>query len=163
MASADSNDKSIKKIFLKATSFCAYQERTQQEVREKLYGDNVDKDIVEEVIVKLIEENFLNEERFAKAYAGGKFRMKRWGRLKIENELKMKGVSSYCIKMGLKEIEEDHYKETISALLEKKLKEEKEKNIFKKKSKVANYVIRKGFEPDLVWEMLNDLMDRGRN
>jgi len=160
MATADSNENSLKKIFLKATSFCAYQERTQQEVREKLYGDNVDKDVIEEVIVKLIEENFLNEERFAKAYAGGKFRMKKWGKVKIEHELKMKGLSSYCIRKGMEEIEDEDYRQTIQWLLEKKMREEKERNRYKKKSKVANYLIRKGFESELVWETIRELYDK---
>ena len=88
--------------FVKIASFCAYQERTQQEVRVKLYEYGIKTDEVEVIIVKLIEDNFLNEERFAKVYAGGKFRIKKWGRLKISRALEMKELSSYCIKSGLK-------------------------------------------------------------
>lgn len=146
---------SFNEIYLKASSFCAYQERTQQEVRDKLYDLNVDKDMAEEVIVRLIEENFVNEERFAKLYAGGKFRIKRWGRLKIKRELMLKGLSPYCIRKGMDEIEEADYQKSLEYLLEKKEKEEKEKNPLKRKDKLSKHLIRKGYEPEQVWELLN--------
>jgi regulatory protein len=140
--------------FVKIASFCAYQERTQQEVRLKLYEYGIKSDEVEVIIVKLIEDNFLNEERFAKAYAGGKFRIKKWGRLKILRALEMKELSSYCIKSGLKEIDEEDYLETISLLIAKKSTEITLKNNFQKSHKIATYLISRGFEPDLVWEIL---------
>lgn len=143
-------------FFLKACSFCAYQERTQREVRDRLYELGVDKDEAEEIIVKLITENFLNEERFAKAFAGGKFRIKKWGRNKINQALKERGVSSYCIKKGLEEIDEESYIETLKSLLVKKEGEIKEENIFKRKDKISKYLIAKGFEPELVWDILKN-------
>jgi regulatory protein len=157
MAFSKAKKTSFKDILLKASSFCAYQERTQQEVRNKLYEQDVDKDLIEEVIVKLIEENFLNEERFAKAYAGGKFRIKRWGRNKIVQELKQKGLSAYCIKKGMEEIDSKDYENTLEFLIDKKEKEEKEKNVFKRKDKISKYLIRKGYEPDLVWDKINEV------
>ena len=146
-----------KEAFLKACMFCAYQERTQNEVREKLYGMGLKKDVVEELISKLITENFINEERFAKTYAGGKFRIKRWGRIKILEGLKQKRISEYCIKKGLQEITEEDYLDTIATLIENKWSLSVEEDIFKKKNKVATYLIGKGFEPDLVWEALKSL------
>lgn len=140
--------------FVKIASFCAYQERTQQEVRQKLYEYGIKTDEVEAIIVKLIEDNFLNEERFAKAYAGGKFRVKKWGRLKISRALEMKELSSYCIKSGLKEIDEDDYLETITSLITKKSAEISLTNSYQKTHKIATYLISRGFEPDLVWEEL---------
>jgi regulatory protein len=144
----------LSQAFVKIASFCAYQERTQQEVRAKLYEYGIKSDEVEVIIVKLIEDNFLNEERFAKAYAGGKFRVKKWGRLKILRALEMKGLSSYCIKSGLKEIDEDDYLETISLLIIKKSAEITVTNPYQKSHKVATYLISRGFEADLVWEVL---------
>ncbi len=140
---------------LKISSYCAYQERTQQEVRDKLYGYGLHKDMVEELISKLITENFLNEERFAKSYAGGKFRIKQWGTVKIREALKAKGLSDYCIRKGLLEIDASDYHQTLLSLIEKRSEKEKEKNEFKRKHKIAAYLIGKGYEGDLVWEELN--------
>lgn len=155
MASSKGKKSSLSEVFVKACSFCAYQERTQQEVRDKLYGQDVDKDVIEEIIVKLIEDNFINEERFARTFAGGKFRIKRWGKNKIIQALKVKGLSPYCIKKGIEEIDEEDYVKTVHFLIEKKENEEKERNLFKRKDKVSKYLIRKGYEPEIVWEILN--------
>ncbi len=148
-----------KEALTKISAFCAYQERTQQEVRDKLYGYGLHMDVVEALIVKLIQENFLNEERFAKAYAGGKFRIKKWGRKKIQEGLKQKNISEYCIRQGLKEIREEEYKATLLELIQKKEEKEKEKNPYKRKHKLAQYVIAKGYEPDFVWELLNEELE----
>lgn len=145
-----------KEALTKISSFCAYQERTQQEVRDKLYGYGLHKDAVEMLIVKLIQENFLNEERFAKAYAGGKFRIKKLGRKKIQEGLKQKNISEYCIRQGMKEIPEAEYRATLLELIQKKDQNVKEKNTYKRKHKIAQYVIAKGYEPDFVWDLLND-------
>ncbi|MBX9850602.1 MAG: RecX family transcriptional regulator [Cytophagaceae bacterium] len=160
MPSSKGKNLTFNEIYLKASSFCAYQERTQQEVRDKLYGQKVDKDVAEEVISKLIEDNFINEERFAVTYAGGKFRMKKWGRVKIKEALKQKGLSVYCIKKGMEEIEEEDYLKTLDVLLSKKNSLEKEKNIFKKKDKLSKYLLQKGYEADLVWKAINSFFDK---
>jgi regulatory protein len=139
---------------IRISSYCAYQERTQQEVRDKLYGYGLHKDMVEELISKLISENFINEERFAKTYAGGKFRIKRWGRIKIKEWLKAKGISEYCIRKGLQEVDARDYHAALLSLIEKRAAKETEKNEYKRKHKIAAYLIGKGYEPDLVWEAL---------
>src|SRR5688572_6026224 len=100
----------------KAEKYCAYQERSHQEVRSKLYTYGLWKKDVEEILTQLITSGFLNEERFAKAFAGGKFRMKKWGKHKIENELKHRGLSSRCIQTGLKEIDNQDYRKTLNQL-----------------------------------------------
>ena len=143
-----------KEALIKIGAFCTYQERSQQEVREKLYGYGLNKDAVESIIVKLIQENFLNEERFAKSYAGGKFRIKNWGRKKIQEALKQKQISDYCIRQAMKEIPEDDYLNTLNELIEKRELKEKESNPYKRKHKIAQYIVGKGYEPDLVWEIL---------
>ena len=99
----------VTEAFEKMKSFCAYQERSQQEVRQKLYGSAIRGEDAEFVIGELIREDFLNEERFARSFARGKFRMKQWGRIRIRMELKQKGVSDPCIRKGLAEIDEDEY------------------------------------------------------
>ncbi len=139
----------------KAKHYCAYQERSHTEVKDKLYGFGLYKKEVEELLGTLIEENYLNEERFAIAFAGGHFRTKQWGRVKIKYQLKQKQVSEYCIKKALKTIDEDDYLQTLQKLFEEKLKTLKsEKNIFIKKRKLQDYLLQKGFETDLIRELI---------
>lgn len=143
----------------KIASYCAYQERCQQEVRDKLYSYGLKPLDVEELIAWLITENFLNEERYAQTFAGGKFRMKQWGRLKITQALQQKDISNYCINKGLKEIDQDDYLETILVLAEKKIKEylPKAANGYQLKDKTSRYLISRGFEPELVWSVLKSI------
>ena len=143
-----------KQALIKAESYCAYQERCQQEVRDKLYSWGLHEIQVENVIADLIASNFINEERFAKAYAGGKFRIKKWGRVKISIELKRRKISTYCIKKGLAEIEEEEYIKTLQKVAEVKIKAMKERDSKKKKYKVMNYLLLRGFENDLVVEVV---------
>ncbi|PHX83059.1 MAG: RecX family transcriptional regulator [Flavobacteriales bacterium] len=143
-----------KQALIKAESYCAYQERCQQEVRDKLYSWGLHEIQVENVIADLIASNFINEERFAKAYAGGKFRIKKWGRVKISIELKRRKISTYCIKKGLAEIEEEEYIKTLQKVAEVKIKAMKERDSKKKKYKVMNYLLSRGFENDLVVEVV---------
>lgn len=140
----------------KIKQYCAYQERCHAEVRDKLYSFGLNKKEVEEIISELITENYLNEERFAIHYAGGKFRMKQWGKNKIKQSLKLKQVSEYCIKKALKEIDEKEYEKTFLKLMEMKLKTLKgEKNIFIKKRKLQDFLLMKGYESERVREVLN--------
>ena len=143
----------MKEAKMKTGTFCAYQERTQQEVRDKLYALGLYRDEVENVLTELITEDFVNEERYAKAFAGGRFRMKQWGRRKIEYALKQKKISPYCIEKGLQEISDDDYEKVIIRLIEKR-KPVKGKIDYVTKSKVAQYIIGKGFEPELVWALM---------
>lgn len=146
-----------REVLVKAANFCAYQERTQQEVRKRLVELEVEGDEAEEMIVWLIENNYLNEERFARIFAGSKFRQKRWGRLKIRQELKMRGVSEYCLKAGMSEIDDEDYLQTLTDLLEKKAKEIKESNPLKRKQKLLSYALSKGFESDLVFDLMKGI------
>ena len=141
----------------KIKQYCTYQERCHAEVKEKLYAFGLYKKDVEQLMSQLIEENYLNEERFAIQYAGGKFRMNQWGRIKIKYALKQKQVSDYCIKKALKEINESDYKKTLQKLAEQKLKTLKgEKNIFIKKKRLQDYLLQKGYEGELVREVVNE-------
>lgn len=147
----------FKRAKLKIASYCAYQERCQQEVRNKLYSFELFSDQVNELLAWLITENFVNEERFAQTFAGGKFRIKKWGRFKITQALKQKDISDYCIRKGLNEIDETDYLETINLLLKKKISELELRsfNSYQLKDKATKYLISKGFEPNLVWDVLN--------
>ena len=139
-------------------SFCAYQERTQQEVRDKLYNLDLHRDEVEEILAELITEDFVNEERFSRTFARGKFDYNKWGRLKIKQALQLKGLSSFCQNVGLSEIGDSEYLSRVEHLLEKKLNSLKEEDTWVKKNKAARYLIGKGYESELVWNILNDLI-----
>jgi regulatory protein len=141
----------------KIQRYCAYQERCHQEVKNKLFEFGLYSDQVNEVISELITSGFLNEERFARAFVGGKFRMKKWGRIKIVNELESKGVSANCIRLGLKEINENDYQKTLSEILLKKSEELAEENLFAKRNKISKYAIQKGYEPELVWKTIKQV------
>jgi regulatory protein len=138
--------------------YCAYQERSHQEVKNKLDDLELSSPEVEEMISHLITEGYLNEERFAKAFAGGKFRLKNWGRIKIVNALEAKGLTKNCIRIGLREIDETDYRRTIELLVFKKADQTDEKNIYVKREKLAMHVIQKGFEPELVWEIVKEVI-----
>jgi regulatory protein len=138
----------------KAKSWCAYQERCQQEVRDKLFEWGLWPEAVENIIAELINQNFLNEERFACLYAGGKFRIKHWGRVKIKLELKRRKISEYCIRKAMKEIPEDDYRITLKKILHEYRKKIKEKHPLKIKYKLMNHALSKGYEQDLVREMM---------
>ena len=140
---------------VKMQSWCAYQERSQQEVRDKLYDLGMRTEAVENIISHLIQDNFLNEERFALAFARGKFTIKKWGRIKIKQELKQKRVSDYCLKKALQQIDETEYMNTLKKLIETKRKLIKEPNKIKLQYKLMNYALSKGYEKDIVFDVLN--------
>ncbi len=139
---------------VKLQRYCAYQDRCHQEVRSKLielgcYGQDL-----EEVIANLIEEKFLDEERYARSFARGKFRMKQWGRSRIRQELKLRNLSEYCIRKAMEEISEVDYLNTLREVLEKRALQIAEADDFARKGKLAQYAMSRGFEAELVWQLL---------
>lgn len=138
----------------KLKHYCAYQERCHSEVKEKLYSLGVWKKDHDEITATLIEENYLNEERFAMAFAGGKFRIKHWGRVKIKYELKQKQVSDYSIKKALKQIDEEEYMKLLNKLAKEKYAALKNEQYLIRKKKTMDYLIGRGFEGELVREVL---------
>lgn len=143
--------------FDKIKNWCAYQERSHQEVRNKLYEYGLVTTDVEEIITQLIEENFLNEQRFAMAFVSGKFRIKKWGRKKIKAELKFKKVDEYCINKALLQIDSNEYFTTLEKIIERKIKETKEPNKIKKQFKIVKYAISRGYEQNIIMDVLNNL------
>lgn len=140
----------------KAENYCAYQERAQQEVRNKLYEWGLHQEEVENLIVQLIEDNFLNEERFAKAYTLGKFRMKGWGKIKIKQHLKAKNISEPLITIALKEINKEEYSKKIKEIAKKKSKKPITSLSFIEKTKLYNYILSKGFEYNTIKDTISE-------
>jgi len=138
----------------RARKYCAYQERSQQEVRDKLYDLGLHKNEVEQGIVILIEDGFLNEQRFAVAFAGGKFRVNKWGKVKIKLALKAKKVSDYCVRHALGQISPADYEKTLNKVLSDRKKKVTEKDPIKQKYLLAQYAIGRGYEPEMVWDAL---------
>ena len=140
----------------KLQRYCAYQERCHREVRSKLLDLGIYGDDLEEIIANLIQDNFLNEERYARSFARGKFRMKQWGRNRIRQQLKMRDVPDYCIRKAMEEITEKEYLTIVQQGLKKRASPITEENDFIKKNKLAQYATSRGFEAELVWEALKE-------
>jgi len=145
-----------KAALAKAEHYCAYQERSQYEIRNKLYEWGLKTAEVEELISELIVTNFLNEERFAKVYVSGKFNIKKWGKIKIKQSLKLKQVPDKMITKALNTIDSGDYMQTLLELAEKKAKLITESDAYKKKYKLITYLMGKGFENNLISEVLKD-------
>lgn len=149
-----------KNVRQKMEFYCSYQERCHQEVHEKLYGYTLTEKERNQIIVHLIEHNFLNEERFARSFARGKHRIKQWGKIRIVNELKLRQISTANIKCALTEIPEEEYQDTFDKLAQKHWETIKETNVQKKKKKFSDYLLRKGWESNLVYGKMKELIKR---
>lgn len=159
----NNSDQSIKKYWSleeakeKLSTFCAYQERCIWETRRKLYEKGIKEPDSDDLIDYLIEEKFIDEERYARSFTRGKFRMKKWGRGRISRELKMRQISDLDIRKGLSEIDPHEYYDTLLSQVEKHWERIKESDPFKKKYKVIHYLMTKGFEQDLIRGAIEDL------
>ncbi|WP_191858561.1 regulatory protein RecX [Hanstruepera ponticola] len=139
-------------------NYCVYQERCHKEVREKLIKMRMIPEAIDLVIVHLLEHDFLNETRFAKAFTSGKFRVKKWGRKRIEMELKKRDISTYNIKEAFKDISDSDYLNTFQELAQKKADTITETNVWKKRKKLADYLLYRGWESHLIYEATNQLI-----
>jgi regulatory protein len=163
-------ERKVNKLYLspeaaleKMRNWCAYQERSQSETLKKIRSFGVSQENAEQILSSLITENFVNEERFARAFAGGKFRMKRWGRNKIRMELKKHQVSDYSIKKALEALGDEEYERAAGILIEKKLNTILSTDRRKKYYSTLNYLVSRGFESDLVISRLNQLLGEQNN
>lgn len=138
--------------------YCAYQERCHKEVRQKLKGMSMIPEAIDVIIVHLLEHNFLNEERFAKTFVSGKFKFKHWGKRRLILELKKKDISKVNINQALSEINEAEYIEVFNNLAEKRMLIIKESNKLKKKKKLTDYLLYRGWESHLVYKKVNELL-----
>ncbi len=148
----------IDKAQLKLQHYCAYQERCHQEVRQKLKDMQMIPEAIDTIIVYLLEHNFLNEERFAKTYVSGKFRIKKWGKYRLTSELKKKDISKHNINLAISQIPNIEYIEVFNALAEKKVISITEKDKWKKKKKLTDYLLYRGWESHLVYDKVNELI-----
>ena len=138
--------------------YCAYQERCHKEVLQKLYEMRMIPQAMDQIIHHLLQHNFLNETRFAQAFPRGKFRTKKWGRNRIVNELKLREISIYNIQIALKEIPDSEYYKTFEALVEKRMQQlVSEKNLQKKRKKLADYLFYRGWESEMVYGKANEI------
>lgn len=150
----------IKEALLKLEHFCAYQERCHAEVVSKLYSLKMTPDEIDSIVVQLIENNFLNETRFACSFARGKHRIKQWGKIRITNELKARQISSTNISLALKEISSEEYESTFENLAERCWNGIQEKNILKKRKKFCDYLLRRGYESNFVYDKVKEMEEK---
>jgi regulatory protein len=148
---------SIKEATNKIEHYCAYQERCHEEVVSKLWSMKLDSQEIDEIIAYLIGSNFLNESRFACSFARGKHRIKHWGKIRIVNELKFRKISTYNINLALKEITQEEYNTTFDTVSERQWETIRETNMLKKRKKFCDYLLRRGFESNLVYEKVKEL------
>ena len=153
---------SVKEAINKIEHFCAYQERCHEEVVQKLRSMKMDSEEIDPIMVHLIGDNFLNEERFACSFARGKHRIKHWGKIRITNELKFKKISQTLINTALKEITPKEYQETFHALAERNWESIRETNTLKKRKKFCDYMLRRGFESNIVYDKVKELEISGQ-
>ncbi|QBA65157.1 regulatory protein RecX [Muriicola soli] len=144
----------------KIEHYCAYQERCHQEVVQKLREMHMIPEAIDQIMGHLISENYLNEERFARSFARGKFRIKSWGRNRISLELKKRNISPTIINIALRELEEPAYSDTLESLAKKRFKQLKGLNPWQQKKKLGDYLLYRGWESDLVYEQINRLVNK---
>jgi len=145
----------VKEATERIQSFCAIQDRCQWEVEKKMKEWEISDEIIENILTDLILDKFVDEQRFSESFCRGKFRIKRWGKVKIKNELKIKKISKNCIDKGLLQIENKEYMEVLKYLYIKKRNSLKDKNQFIRKGKIAKHLQQKGFESNMFWELIN--------
>ena len=148
----------VKEATKKLEHYCAYQERCHKEVRQKLLSMRMIPESIDTIIVHLIKHNFLNEERFTKAYVRGKFKFKSWGKGRLKFELKKKDISLFNINQGLAELSNEEYINHFNELAKKKQNSIKEKSILKKRKKFIDYFLYRGWESSLVYDKANELI-----
>lgn len=147
----------------KLEHYCAYQERCHKEVVSKLREMRMIPQAIDQIVTHLIQENYLNEERFSRAYARGKFRIKKWGRNRIVSELKQRAISKYNIKAALSEIDDEDYLTTFDQLAEKRIGEIRESHPLKRKKKLVDYLLYRGWESNMVYEKAQELVTKKTN
>jgi len=151
---------SIEEIKRKLERYCVYQDRCHKEIETKLKEFTLIEEAKNQIVLHLLEHNFLNEERFAKSFARGKFNIKNWGKQRIIRELKFRDISEYNIKIALKEIDEVEYLKTIHRITTKRNELINESDFYKRKKKLSDFLIRKGYEFDLIFETIKNVLEK---
>ena len=151
---------SVEEIKKKLEKYCVYQDRCHKEIERKLFEYSLIPEAKDLIILHLLEHDFLNEERFSKSYARGKFNIKKWGKQRIIRELKLREISEYNIKVALKEIPEELYLKTVYEITEKRNNSVSEEDIYKRKKKLTDFLMRKGYEFDLIYRTVKDVVEK---
>ena len=151
---------SIEEIKRKLERYCVYQDRCHKEIETKLREFVLIEEAKNQIILHLMEHNFLNEERFSKSFARGKFKIKRWGKQRIIRELKFRDITAYNINTALKEIDEETYLNTITEIAEKRNRLIKESDIYKRKKKLSDFLMRKGYEFELIYSTVTEVIKK---
>ncbi|MGB0879421.1 MAG: regulatory protein RecX [Polaribacter sp.] len=149
----------VDEIKRKLEQYCVYQDRCHKEVAQKMKEYHLIPEAKDQILLGLLQDNFLNEERFSKSYARGKFRIKNWGKQRIVRELKFREISAYNIKTALQEIDEQEYLKTIYRITEKRNEIISEKNRHKRKKKLIDFLLRKGYETDLIFKTVHQVLN----
>jgi len=148
----------IEEVLLKLQNYCVYQERCQKEVRQKLKEMRINPQMTEKIIIVLQEDNYLNEERFAKTFVSGKFKIKKWGKYRLTSELRKRDISGHIINMAINEIPDTEYLKVFNELAEKKVNSLTVNNKIKKRKKFVDYLLYRGWESNLVYAKANELI-----
>lgn len=151
---------SIEEIKRKLERYCVYQDRCHKEIENKLKEFTLIEEAKNQIVLHLLEHNFINEERFSKSFARGKFTIKKWGKQRIIRELKLREISAYNIKTALKEIDEGDYLKTVVVIAEKRNRLINESNIYKRKKKLSDFLVRKGYEYDLIFSTIDGILKK---
>jgi regulatory protein len=154
MTDANPSLSGLKTILTKAQSYCAYQDRCSAEVVQKLRDWGVSDERIPKIVASLTEDKFIDDQRYAESFVSSKFRLKHWGRNKIAYELRLKKIPSELIAQAMESIDENDYADTLQTLITKKTQEVKDSDAYRKKQKIARYLISKGFETELVFGMM---------
>jgi len=147
-------DPSSTEVLEKLRKYCAFQERSHRDVGQKMWDMKIPSNLHDDILIELISSDFINEERFAKAYVRGKFRIKKWGRLKIVKGLKEHNISKPCIQIGLREIDDRQYMKNLRQCIDEKRLKLTEKNPWKRKSAIMRFAQQRGFETELILELI---------
>lgn len=152
------NSFSVDEATKKLEGYCAYQDRCHKEVIDKLRDMRMIPQAIDQILGHLIQENYLNEERFARSFARGKFNIKKWGKKRIVKELKHRDISKYNVQLALKEIDQQEYLNVFDELAKKRLAEIKDKELQKRRKKLADYLLYRGWESELVYGKVFELL-----
>lgn len=147
----------FEEIKQKLVNYCVYQDRCHAEVEQKMRDFLLIPEAKDEIFLYLIKENYLNEERFTRSYIRGKFYIKSWGRNKIRQNLKFKGISEKLILKCFNEIDENDYNKAIAKIWENYYEKQKGLKEYQKKSKTIKYLMSRGFEYETILEHLSDM------
>lgn len=153
------NEALVKEVLVKITRLCSRSEQCSNEIRKKIINAGVEEDLADEMVQSLIEENYLNDERYVKAYVADKFKFNKWGKIKMRHYLRLKGLPDEVIAIGLDEIDKEKYKAVLIKTMKDKAKTIKKKNKFEKMGQIIRFTQNRGFEPELIHRYMNLVLE----